>query len=232
MSATTCYIQYQDSIIVRVHISPITIGVVGLWNVDKLAHSSVLVYQHTDGYWWNVTEWGHRWVERSYQTPPTTGWSKATVTHDLSPVNLKSPKNADGKLICGHFGICMAQYDQVKKVVPSKALTKWCFGSMLQGLRTQTPQNTSKRLRFPRISLRYPQISHRHPSDIFREHDRQRDNNSCQWTLRDVLKQHLSVSWGVWRCLLASVDVCWHLLASLHTATLAVEVARFNVLNT
>ena len=37
------------------------------------------------------------------------------------------------------------------------------------------------------------------------------DNNTRQQTPPDILKQHLSVSEGVWGCLLASVVVCWHL---------------------
>ena len=38
------------------------------------------------------------------------------------------------------------------------------------------------------------------------------DDNRRQQTPPDVLKQHLSVSFGVWGCLFVSVVVCWHLL--------------------
>ena len=34
--------------------------------------------------------------------------------------------------------------------------------------------------------------------------------DSCH--LPDILKQHLSVSWGVWRCLCVSVGVCWYVV--------------------
>ena len=37
------------------------------------------------------------------------------------------------------------------------------------------------------------------------------DDNMRQQTPPDILKQHLSVSEGVWGCFLASVVVCWHL---------------------
>ena len=64
---------------------------------------------------------------------------------------------------------------------------------------TQIPPNTS-------------QTSPRHPPDIPREHEMPNDNNRCQETLPDFLKEHLSVSWGLWRCLLASVGICWHVM--------------------
>ena len=37
------------------------------------------------------------------------------------------------------------------------------------------------------------------------------DDNMRQQTPPDILKQHLSVSEGVWGCLLVSVVICWHL---------------------
>ena len=64
---------------------------------------------------------------------------------------------------------------------------------------TQIPPNTS-------------QTPPRHPPDIPREHEMPNDNNRCQETLPDFLKEHLSVSWGLWRCLLASVGICWHVM--------------------
>ena len=59
-----------------------------------------------------------------------------------------------------------------------------------------------------------PQTSPRHPPDISREHKKPTDNNRRQQTLPDTLKQHLSVSWGVWDCLFMSVGACCGLLAS------------------
>merc|ERR1711989_259976 len=64
---------------------------------------------------------------------------------------------------------------------------------------TQIPPNT-------------PQTSPRHPPDISRKQDMQTDNNRRQLTPPDILKQRLSVFWVVWRCLLASVVVCLHVL--------------------
>ena len=64
---------------------------------------------------------------------------------------------------------------------------------------TQIPPDTS-------------QTPPRHPPDIPWEHGMPTDNNRCQETLPDFLKQHLSVSWVLWGCLLASVGVCWHFM--------------------
>ena len=105
--------------------------------------------------------------------------------------------------------------------MPFRAVHKWCFGSILQGLRTQIPP---KHIQAPLISMKTTQIppdtpryptdtphtSHRHPPDISREHDMPTDHNRCQQTPPDILKQHLSVYWGVWRG-----GVCWRLLACL-----------------
>ena len=71
---------------------------------------------------------------------------------------------------------------------------------------TQIPPDT------PRYPTETPQTFDRHTPDISREHDMQTAHNKCQQTPPDILKQHRSMSWGVWRCLLTSVDVCWHVL--------------------
>ena len=62
----------------------------------------------------------------------------------------------------------------------------------------------------PRHPPHIPQTSRTHTS---REHNMQTENSRGQSTPPDLLKQHLSVSWGVWRCLAVSVGICWHLLA-------------------
>ena len=99
-----------------------------------------------------------------------------------------------------------------------RAPRKWYFGSILQGLRTQIPP---KHTRVPPISMnttQIPQDTHqtslRHPPDLSGEHDMPTDNNRRQQTPPDLLKQHLSVSWGVRGCLFVSVVVCWHLMLS------------------
>ena len=83
----------------------------------------------------------------------------------------------------------------------------------LHTARTESP-DTPKHIQAPLISMNTtqispdtPQISHRHPPDISREQDMQTDNNRRQLTPPDILKQCLSVFWGVWRCLLASVGM-------------------------
>ena len=77
-----------------------------------------------------------------------------------------------------------------------------------------------KHIRAPPMSRNTPQIppdthqtSPRHPPDISREHEKLTDDNRRQQTPPDTLKQHLSVSWGVWSCLFVSVGVCCCLLA-------------------
>ena len=76
--------------------------------------------------------------------------------------------------------------------------------------------NASERLQFPWIPIRTPpdttQTSPRHPPDSSREHNMPTDDNRRQQTPPDILKQHLSVSGGVWRGLFASVGVCWHVM--------------------
>ena len=71
-----------------------------------------------------------------------------------------------------------------------------------------------KLIQAPPISMNTTQITPdtsqtppRHPPDIPREHEMPTDNNDAK---KHCQKQHLSVSWGLWRCLLASVGICWH----------------------
>ena len=88
----------------------------------------------------------------------------------------------------------------------------------MQGLKTQLPL---KHIWAPPVSMNTtqippdtPQTSPKHPSDISRELKMSTDDNMRQQTPPDILKQHLSVSEGVWGCLLASVGVCGRLLTS------------------
>ena len=68
------------------------------------------------------------------------------------------------------------------------------------------------------MAVRYTQAHTRHPPDtppdLSRDHEMPTDDNRRQQTPPDILKQHLSVSWGVWGCLVVSVVVCCFLLAS------------------
>ena len=141
----------------------------------------------------------------------------------LSDGHLKTKKSYNPiifvNLTYGHFDILRSQYGQVKKVVPLRSVPKQCYGYILQGLRTQ---NTPEHIQFPLIPPRYPPIPHRHHSDTPdipqtppRYLHETRDTNRCQQTPPDILKQHLSVSWGVWGWLFVSIGVCCHLLSSL-----------------
>ena len=93
---------------------------------------------------------------------------------------------------------------------------KLCFLGLCQNgvLAPYRNPDTPKHIQVPLFSMNIsqippntPQTSRRHPTDTSREHDMQTDNNRRQSTPPDILQQHLSVSWGVWRCLLASVGM-------------------------
>ena len=84
------------------------------------------------------------------------------------------------------------------------------------GLRTQIPP---KHIQAPLISMNTtqippdnPQISHRHPPDISREHNMPTDANRCQQTLPDTSGHWQVLFEYVWRCQLASVVVCLHVV--------------------
>ena len=81
----------------------------------------------------------------------------------------------------------------------------------MQGLKTQLPL---KHIWAPPVFMNTtqippdtPQTSPKNPSDISRELKMSTDDNMRQQTPPDILKQHLSVSEGVWWCLLPSVDI-------------------------
>ena len=89
-----------------------------------------------------------------------------------------------------------------KKVVPFKALPKWCFGSLLQGLEAQIP---SKHIRAPQTSMITTQIppnthqtSQRHPPAISREHNMP----------TDTARHPKTLTGAVWVCLAVSIGVC------------------------
>ena len=82
-------------------------------------------------------------------------------------------------------------------------------------------QDTPKHIRAPLISMNAIQIppdTHQTPTYTPQTPPRHiqgaRNVNRRQQTLPDVLKQHLSVSLGVWSCLFVSGGVCCCLLAS------------------
>ena len=122
------------------------------------------------------------------------------------------------KVISGHFDILMSQYGQVKKSHAFWGCAKMVF--WLHTARTEKP-NTSQRHpsasdfhekhsdnpRHPPDIPQTPPDIPQTPLDISREHDMPTDNNRRQPTPPDILKQHLSMSWGVWRCLLTSVGM-------------------------
>ena len=71
----------------------------------------------------------------------------------------------------------------------------------------QTYSSASNFHKYHSDTPRHPSDSSQAPPDIPGEHEMPTDINRCQETLPDFLKQHLSVSWGVWRCLLAYVGM-------------------------
>ena len=118
-----------------------------------------------------------------------------------------------GNLILGGFSILISNMSQVQTIL----LFQGCDKIVLR-LHTESP-DTPKHIRVPPISMNIIQIppdthktSPRHPPDISREQKMPTDDNRRQQKPPDLLKQHLSVSFGVWGCLFVSVVVCWHLL--------------------
>ena len=123
-----------------------------------------------------------------------------------------------GNLIMDGFGILISKMSQVQTIL----LFQGCENIVLR-LHTAGTENpdTPKQIRAPSISMNIIQIppdthqtSPRHPLDISREQEMPTDNNRRQQTLPFVLKQHSSVSLGVWSCLFVSGGVCCCLLAS------------------
>ena len=121
-----------------------------------------------------------------------------------------------GKLLLGGFGILMSNMSQVQNILLFQVCDKMVLRLHTAG--TESP-GTPKHIRVPPISMNFTQTppdthqtSPRHPPDISWEQEMPTDDNRRQQTPPDVLKQRLSVSFGVWGCLFVSVVVCWHLL--------------------
>ena len=115
-------------------------------------------------------------------------------------------------LIYGHFDILMSQYDQKNKSHAFQGCSKMVF--RLHTARTENPESPQTH---PSASVCHeyhsdtPQTPIRHPPDTLQWKEILTDDDTHKHTLPDILKQHLSVSKGVWRCLLAYVVVWWHL---------------------
>ena len=123
-----------------------------------------------------------------------------------------------GNPILGGFGIFMSNMSQVQAILSFLGCDKIVLRLHTAG--TENP-DTPKHIREPLISMNAisippdtHQTSPRHPLDIPREQEMPTDKNRRQQTPPFVLKQHLSVSLGVWGCLFLSGGVCCCLLAS------------------
>ena len=86
----------------------------------------------------------------------------------------------------------MSDYGQVTRSHTFQGFAKFVF--WLHTARTENPETLLTHLSASNFHEYYSQHSQTPP------------------TQPDILKQHLSVSGGVWRCLFASVGVCWHVM--------------------
>ena len=148
-----------------------------------------------------------------------TGWSKETVTCNISLTEPKKSKTTQTQwfletlyweVLVFWCPICL----RCKLFFGFRVVTKWCYGSILQGLRTQIIPNTSECLRSPWISLWHPQTLTRHPPDTQQTF---LGSRRCQQTTTDATRhkqtapdtqRHWQVLFEyIWRCLLASVDI-------------------------
>ena len=108
-----------------------------------------------------------------------------------------------GNGIPGGFDILMSQYGQVTKRHTFHDFAKFVFCLHTAGTENpDTPQTHPSVSNFHEYQSEHPQTPPRHPPDSSREHNMPTDDNRLQQTPPDILKQHLSVSLGVWRCLL------------------------------
>ena len=122
------------------------------------------------------------------------------------------------KLILGGFGILMSNMSQVQNILLFQGCDKIVLRLHTAG--TESP-DTHKHIPVPPISMNIihmppdtHQTSPRHPPYISREQEMPTNDNRREQTPPDVLKQHLSVSSGVWGCLFVSDVFCCRLLAS------------------
>ena len=110
----------------------------------------------------------------------------------------------------------MSQYGQLAKNRTIQGCAKIVFSLYTARIENPyTPQTYSRASNFHEYhsdTPRHPSGSSQTSPDIPRENEMSTDNKRCQETLPDFLKQHLSVSWVLWGCLLASVGVCWHFM--------------------
>ena len=157
-----------------------------------------------------------------------TGWSKVTVTSNFSLASLKITKNVKTQPFLESLYATILIFQCLSRVRWQKlCLSGLCLNSAFapycRDWESLYPPITSEGLKFPWILLRYPPNTPQTSPDIFREHDMPTGDNRYQGTLPDILKQHLSLSWGVCWCLLASVGVCWHIVFTVDAMGLSGE---------
>ena len=150
-----------------------------------------------------------------------TGWSKATVTSNFSLASLKITKNGITQPFLESLYATILIFECLSMVRRQKlCLSGLCLNSVFAPYCKDWETNIPpKHIRAPPISINTTQISPRHPQTSPRHPQTSPGNMPCQQTttdakgqMPDILKQHLSVSWGVWWCLLVSVGVCWYVV--------------------
>ena len=97
-----------------------------------------------------------------------------------------------------------------KKVVPFRAVPKWCFGSIPQGPRTQIPPKHIHTCPISMITTQIPLDIPQTPSDIPQTYP---GNTTCQQSPTDTARHPNTLTGAVWVCLAGSIGVCCCLFA-------------------
>ena len=119
-----------------------------------------------------------------------------------------------GNLILGGFGILMSNMSQVPNILFFRFVTKWCYvtAPYCRDWEPRYPQTHPSDSDFHECHSDAHQTSLRHPPDISREQEMPKDKNRHKQTAPNTERHWKVLFEYIWRCLLASCVVCWHLL--------------------